>query len=193
VKAVGWLQKALRRFSLKDLVLIAVMAAAGIAVKPLVVPLAHLVSAPLLIPGGALAGGLYMMWLVIALGLTGKYGTGALVGLTQGILVMITGIAGSHGIMSLVSYTMPGVIMDLGLWLIRHRLCCRNCAFLAGILANITGTVMVNLIFFRLPGIPLALSMAAAAFSGGLGGLLAWQTLLALRKFRIGGDWIEEA
>jgi hypothetical protein len=180
------LQRSLKRFSVRELILIAAMAAAGIAVKPVIVPLAHLISRPLMIPGGALAGGLYMMWLVVAMGLTQKYGAGTLVGLIQAILVMVAGVSGSHGIMSLISYTMPGIVMDLGLWIIRHRVCCRSCAFLAGILANATGAIMVNMIFFSLPLIPLLLSIMAASFSGGVGGLLAWQLLMALRKFHIG-------
>jgi len=183
---INLFQRAIRRFTVRELVLIAVMAALGIALKPIVVPFAHLVSAPLLIPGGALAGGLYMMWLVVAMGLTGKRGTATLVGVVQAILVLITGVAGSHGLMSLLSYTLPGIVMDLGLFVMRHRVCCLTCAFVAGILANVTGTVVVNCIFFSLPLIPLLLSLAVAAFSGGLGGLLAWTLLKGLKKYGIG-------
>lgn len=180
-------QRALRHFSVKELILIAAMAALGIAIKPLVVSLAHLVSTPLMIPGGALAGGLYMMWLVVAMGLTGKRGSATLCGVVQAILVTVTGIVGSHGVMSLLSYTMPGVMIDLLLLAMRHRVCCRVCAFLSGIVANLTGTVIVNLIFFRLPLVPLLLSLTVAALSGALGGLLSWELLRALGKYGIGG------
>ncbi|MFZ3131922.1 MAG: ECF transporter S component, partial [Desulfosporosinus sp.] len=67
------------------------------------------------------------------------------------------GIMGSHGMMSLLTYTIPGVLADLGLWVIRHRVCCLPCAFLAGMLANIGGSFMVNFVYFRLPLIPLVL------------------------------------
>ena len=50
----------MKRFSVKELILISVMAALGLAVKPVVTPLAHIISTPLMIPGGALAGGLYL-------------------------------------------------------------------------------------------------------------------------------------
>ena len=180
-----WLQKALRRFSIKDLILIAAMAALGIAVKAVVTPLIQLASAPLFIPGGSLAGGLYMMWLVMAVGITGKRGAATLAGLVQAILVLLTGIGGSHGLFSLVSYTLPGVAIDVWLLVSRHRLCCLPCAFVSCILANLCGTFAVNLIFFRLPTIPLLLSLAAAAFSGGLGGVLSWHLLGALRKFDV--------
>ena len=180
------MNKILQHFTVRDLVLIAAMAALGIAIKPVVVPLVHLVSMPLMIPGGALAGGLYMMWMVVAEGLTGKRGTATMVGFVQAILVMVAGVAGSHGAMSLLSYTLPGVAVDLGLLLMRHRVCCLPCAFVAGVLANLTGTVMSNVIFFSLPLIPLLLSLTVSAFSGGIGGLLSWQLLKSLKRFGIG-------
>ena len=180
------MNKILQHFTVRDLVLIAAMAALGIAIKPVVVPLVHLVSMPLMIPGGALAGGLYMMWMVVAEGLTGKRGTATMVGFVQAILVMVAGVAGSHGAMSLLSYTLPGVAVDLGLLLMRHRVCCLPCAFVAGVLANLAGTVMSNVIFFSLPLIPLLLSLTVSAFSGGIGGLLSWQLLKSLKRFGIG-------
>jgi len=175
----------LKKFTVRDLVLTAVMAALGIAVKPIVVPLAHLVSTPLMIPGGALAGGLYMMWLVVAFALTGKYGTATLAGLVQAILVMITGISGSHGALSLVTYTAPGLIVDIVFFIIRRVPDTLPLSMLAGMLANLAGTVCVNVIFFSLPLIPLLLSLCAAAFSGGVGGVLSHLLLEALRRYGI--------
>ena len=183
------LQKALRRFSIKDLIIIAAMSALGLAVKAVVTPLIHLASAPLFIPGGSLAGGLYFMWLVIAAGITGKRGAATLAGLVQAILVILTGIGGSHGVISLISYTLPGIAIDLWLLISRHRACCLPCSFVSCILANLCGALVVNSVFFSLPMIPLLLSLAAAAFSGGVGGVISWHLLNALRKFDvIGGD-----
>jgi ABC-type thiamin/hydroxymethylpyrimidine transport system permease subunit len=176
----------LGRFSIRNLTMIAAMASLGLAVKPLVVPLAHLFSTPLMIPGGALAGGLYMMWLVVASGLTGQRGSATLVGMIQAIVVMITGLPGSHGVLSLISYALPGLAIDAALLLARRRMDSRGWAFVACLLANVTGTAATNIIFFSLPAIPLLLSLAVAAFSGGLGGLLAWELLKALKKHGIG-------
>lgn len=180
-------RRALKQFTSRDLILIAAMAAVGIAIKPIVVPLVHLFTTPLLIPGGAMAGGLYMMWLVVAVGLTGRPGAAFLTGIVQAILVLITGIVGSHGAMSLISYSLPGIMVTLGLLLIRHRGCCLICCFVASTLANVTGTIIVNVIFFSLPLIPLLLSIAVAVFSGGVGGLLSWLLLKSLRKYNLGG------
>lgn len=183
---MGLTQKALARFSLFDLIIIAMMAALGIAIKPVVVPLAHIITGPLFIPSGAVAGGFYMMWLVLGLGLTGKRGTATLIALVQALVVTGTGMVGSHGAMSLLTYTVPGIMADLGLLLIGHRVCCYPCSFLAGLLANMGGTVMVNFVYFRLPLIPLVLALSTAALSGGLGGILAFQIRQQLLKFQTG-------
>ena len=176
-------QKFFDRFSLYNLIIIAMMAALGIAVKPIIVTLAHIISGPLFIPSGAVAGGFYMMWLVLGFGITKVRGTMTLIGLVQAILVMATGIVGSHGAFSLITYTMPGLVADLGLLLIRHRVCCLPCAFLAGVLCNIAGTFMVNLVYFRLPLVALILTLSVATLSGGLGGILAFKILEQLQKF----------
>lgn len=179
------MNRLLKRFSIRDLVLSAAMAALGLAIKPVVVPLAHVISGPLMVPGGALAGGLYMMWLVVAFGLTGKRGTATLTGLVQAVIVVISGINGSHGIMSLVSYTLPGVAVDLGMLVARHKIDGPVTSFISGILANVTGTLCVNMIFFSLPLIPLLLSICIATVSGGVGGIIAWALLKSLRKYGI--------
>ncbi len=185
---MGFLHKALARFSLFDLIICAMMAALGIAIKPVVVPLAHIITGPLFIPSGAVAGGFYMMWLVLGAGITGKRGTATLIAVIQALVVTGSGIVGSHGAMSLVTYTVPGIMADLGLLVTGHRVCCNLCAFLAGMLANIGGAAMVNLVYFRLPLIPLVLSLSAAALSGGLGGIIAFQIRRQLLKFQRGAD-----
>jgi hypothetical protein len=179
---------ALKKFSIYDLIIIAVMAAIGIAIKPVVSSAVHIISAPLMIPGGSLAGGLYMMWVVLGFAITGKYGSAALVGLVQAILVILTGVPGSHGVMSLVSYTAPGIVIDVLMFLLISlggREFDRLAAFLAGIGANLTGTFIVNIIFFHLPPLFLALTLLAAALSGGVGGVIAWQLYLVLKKYRL--------
>lgn len=179
------MQKFLHRYSIFDLLIIAIMAAVGIAVKPIVTPLAHMIGTPLMIPSGALAGGFYMMWIVVAFGITGKYGTATLVAFVQALLVIFTGVAGSHGVMSLVSYTLPGVAVDLLLLIIGHRVCCLPCAFLAGAAANVAGSLAVNAVFFSLPPVFLVLVMAISILSGGVGGIIAWQLLKVLRRYNL--------
>lgn len=163
------------KYTTMDFVLMALMAALGIATKPIIVPLVHLVTGPLFIPGGAVAGGFYMLWIVLASGLTGKRGAATITALIQALIIIVTGSFGSHGLLSLITYTMPGLMIDIIFLMIRRRWTTIIDFFLAGILANITGTYLSNLVFFRLPAIPLILSLASAILSGGLGGVIAYQ------------------
>lgn len=171
------MRKILDRFSLYELVLLTIMAALGIAIKPVVTTLAHVICGPLMIPGGAVAGGLYMMWLIIGYGLVKKPGSAFIIGLIQALLVMFTGIIGSHGIMSLVTYTAPGLAVEVVMLLSRHRCCCIGCCAIGGIAANVAGTACVNAVFFKVPGAYLILVLAIAALSGMIGGIIGWQLI----------------
>ncbi len=177
------LHRYLLRFSMFDLTLMAMMAVLGIATKPIITPLVHMITAPLFIPGGALAGGLYMMWIVMARFLVNKNGAATITCLIQAILVMALGVVGSHGVLSLMTYILPGLMVDFGLFLFgQPRKATIFHCFMAGTLANLSGTFLVNVVFFRLPLIPLLLSLFLGAFSGGGGGIICFQLLRQLEK-----------
>ncbi|MFO7941461.1 MAG: ECF transporter S component [Bacillota bacterium] len=166
-------RRPLGHFSIFDLIVISLMACLGIATKPIVVPLAHMITGPLFIPGGVLAGGFYMMWIVLGAALVRKPGAGTAVALVQAIVVMSLGIYGTHGLASVITYVPPGIAVDLVLLAVPKGLGLPLRHFGAGIAANITGAFLVNLTFFRLPLVPLLLSISTAALSGGLGGWMA--------------------
>lgn len=170
------------RFSIFELVTIAVVAALGVATKPIVVPLVHIITGPLFIPGGAIAGGFYMLWIILGIGFIKKPWTGTIIGLVQGIIVIATGTIGSHGMMSLLSYTLPGLAADL-VFLVSRNSKYSLFHFIFGCMAaNITGTLISNLLFFRLPAAMLMVLVSGAALSGALGGVIAWNLLKALDK-----------
>lgn len=179
------MNKFLSRFSVFELIIIAMMAALGIATKPVVVPLAHIITGPLYIPGGAIAGGFYMMWIVLGAGLVRKRGTATLIALVQAIMIIVTGVYGTHGILSIATYTLPGFMVDLLLFVMRGKGNSLLDCFLAGIAANISGTFLSNIVFFRLPLIPLILSLSSAALSGGLGGIIAFNIIKGFGKFNL--------
>ena len=81
--------KLLKGFSTRDLILIGILAAIGLAIKPIVSPISKAVSAPLLLPGGSFAGGFYMMWMVLAVMLTGKPGAATIFGVIQAVVVLV--------------------------------------------------------------------------------------------------------
>ncbi|MDD3652569.1 MAG: ECF transporter S component [Desulfotomaculaceae bacterium] len=178
------LHKMLDKFSVFDLIIIAMISALGVASKPLIVPLCHIITGPLLIPGGVVAGGFYMLWLVLGAGIVSKTGAAIMIGVVQALMVFGSGIFGSHGAMTLLSYTLPGLAVDLLLYLMGHNVCCLLCAFLAGLVANISGSALVNIIYFRLPFVPLVLALTVAALSGGLGGIIAYKVLQLVNKHK---------
>ncbi len=174
----------LRKYSSQDLLYIAIMSALGLATKPIVTPLIHLISAPLMIPGGSLAGGLYMMWIALAIAIVNKPGAGFLVGLTQAIVMLSMGYFGNHGAVSLISYTIPGLIAEIISLFFRNK----NTIYFHVIIvtaANLTGAVIVTIIVMRLATIPFIISLIAAAISGIAGGIISYSIFNKLTKFRI--------
>ncbi len=171
-----------RKFSVYDLIVIALSAALGIASKPFILPITHMITGPLFIPGGAVAGGFYMMWIVLGAALVGKVGSATTIALTQGVIVMITGSFGTHGVLSLITYSIPGLAVDMLFIVLRRKIELPTDFFFAGILANLGGTYLSNLIFFRLPLAPLVIALASGALSGGLGGLLGYKIYKKLMK-----------
>ena len=177
----------IKGFSIYQLMIITLLAALGIAIKTIIGPLVRLFTGPMFIPGGVVAGGIYMLFLVLAVSLTGKKSAGLLCGFVQALIVLITGFGGHHGPLTLVSYTLPGLTILVLLLLMRHDGCCNICCFFMGMLANLTGTLIIGAVFFALPWIPLLLSLCASSLSGGLGGLLSWTFTKQIKKLGVIG------
>ncbi|MFZ5518568.1 MAG: ECF transporter S component [Candidatus Zhuqueibacterota bacterium] len=171
----------LKKISTLDAVFIALMAACGIALKPIVGPLAKLIGSALFIPSGSIAGAIYMIWPMLALLVVKRVGAATFVGLIQGIAVMVTGLYGSHGILTLLTYTVPGVFIDLGFLLIRsfrsHWL-----LFFPTALGNVSGALLVGFMIMHLPKIPLILSLIPSFLFGGVAGYLSWALYSGLMK-----------
>lgn len=174
----------LKKYSTRDLIYIAVMSALGLAVKPIVTPLVHIVSAPLLIPGGSLAGGLYMLWMVLLLTLVKKSGAALLMGITQAFVMIGLGYFGSHGVVSLLSYTLPALAMEI-IWLIWQNADRVELHCLLNACGNMSGALVVTLLVMRLPLLPAILSLTAAAVSGIIGGIMSWKIYMELKKYRL--------
>lgn len=176
------IKKLIRNFSIFEIIVIALMATLGIATKPVIIPLVHIITGPLYIPGGAVAGGLYMMWIVLGVGLIPRAGVATLISTVQAIMVVSLGIYGTHGIVSFLTYIIPGLMIDFYILIFKSRQFKSGDFFICGILANISGTFLVNIVFFRLPLVPLILTLAAASLSGGIGGLIAYGIFNRLKK-----------
>ena len=187
------MKRVFEKFTLYDIIVIAMMAALGIAVKQVIQPLVQVVTGPLFIPGGTVAGGIYMLFIVLGYAIVRKRFTALLVCLVQAIIVMATGLFGTHGAASLLTYTLPGIGVEILFFFTRFRktsqkpLSAGEC-FAGGIVANGIGSVSASFVFFNLPLVPLLLVFFTGALSGGLGGLLAFALAKQVNRFRPAED-----
>lgn len=178
----GPVRRLLRHFTLAELLAITLLATLGIASKPVVVAVVRMVTGIVPLPRGAIAGGLYMMWLVMGGLLLRRFGAATLVGLVQALVVALTGMIGGHGPLSLFTYVAPGIAADLALLALRRDRVGVVRALTAGLAANVAGMLLVNVLFYRLGSTPLGVAVGVAAVSGMAGGLLAFLVAGQVRR-----------
>ncbi len=174
--------KFLGKFSTQEIILIAIIAALGLALKPFISSFVHLISTPLLIPGGSLAGGFYMFWFGIVVVLVPHRGAALLFALVQGIVTLVMGQFGNHGVMNLVIYTLPGLAVEIVLLFLKNRKSLLAQTIICSA-ANLTGAVIVALTIMRLPTIPLMISLNAALISGIGGGIISFMIVRKLVRY----------
>jgi len=160
--------------------MIALMAALGLGTKQLVRPLVSLITIPLLIPGGALAGGFYMLWLILTKRFVPKFGSGIFFGLVQALVVMIMP-CGSHGIFTFITYSLPGLAADIIEIIFRKMKSKWLTSMIEGALANLVGTIAVSSIIFELSVEVLLFVSLLALFSGNIGGIIAYLIITQIK------------
>ena len=142
-------------FSTHDLLLMAVLAALGGVASTYINTLGDAVQAFLGMAGGSQwASGLHVIWIVLAMGITGKPGTGILTGLLKGSVELLSG--SSHGVIILLVDLAAGLFVDFGFLLFRKK---RSLLpyIIAGGLAS-SSNVLVFQLFATLPTNILAVS-----------------------------------
>ena len=162
----------LQKITTLDAVFITLMAACGLALKPIVGPIGKLIGTLFFIPGGSVAGAVYMIWPMLAVLVVRRLGVASLVGLIEGVIVLITGIYGSHGILSIITYLMPCLLIDLGYLLVKN-INNKLTFFFPPAFGNTGGSILVGYFIMHIPFIPLLIGLIPAFIFGGIGGLLA--------------------
>jgi ABC-type thiamin/hydroxymethylpyrimidine transport system permease subunit len=169
-----------------DLVLMALFASLGLATKNVIHPLVATITGPLYIPTGAVAGGVYMMWPVMAFGFVRKVGAASMTSLTQAFISLLLPF-GNFGLLSFVIYLAPGLAIDGFFLLSRHKACCAACCMVAAAIANVVGTILVGALVLVLPWVVLSFLAVVAAISGCIGGFVANMLLVRVGKIGFGG------
>jgi ABC-type thiamin/hydroxymethylpyrimidine transport system permease subunit len=141
-----------------DLVLTALFASLGIASKNILHPLIAVFTGALYVPTGAVAGGLYMMWPVMAYGLIRKRGIASMVSLTQAFISLVMPF-GNFGLLSFVIYLAPGLAIDGFLLISRHKACCLLAAQSLQLLQTLSEPFLVGALVLALPLVVLVVSI----------------------------------
>jgi hypothetical protein len=180
------LHKGTLKIATTDLVLMALFASLGLATKNVIHPIVATITGPLYVPTGAVAGGLYMMWPVMAFGFVRKIGAASMVSLTQAFISLLLPF-GNFGLLSFVIYLAPGLAIDAFFLLSRHKACCATCCIGASAIANVVGTVLVGSLVLFLPWVVMSFLAVVAAISGCIGGFIANMLLVRIGKIGFGG------
>ena len=100
-------------FSTRDLLMMAALAALGGVAGTYISAAGRVVQSFVGVPGGMQwAAGLHVLWLTLAVGLTGKPGAGTVTGLLKGFVELLTG--NPHGLLVLLLNIIAGVLVDVG-------------------------------------------------------------------------------
>ena len=155
-------------FSTRDLLIMAVLAALGGVTSTYVNTLGDAAQAALGFPGATQwAAGLHTIWIVLAMGILRKTGSGTVMGILKGAVELMSG--NSHGVIILIINLIAGLMVDFGFFIFRDK---RSIApyLLAGVLSAGSNVIVFQL-FATLPANIVAMSAililtVVAAISG---------------------------
>ena len=163
----------LKHLNLRAWLFMALCCDLGFFSKKLISPVAHLITGFLHIPGGV-STSFSLMFLVIAASLIPVFGCAALMGAVQSMLALFFGMPGSMGLLAPIGYILPGLAIDLILYISR-KMTNSSCPGImpAMIVSSVTACLTATVIVYRLRGIVLLLYVFVSAASGSLCGILA--------------------
>ena len=163
----------MNRQRLKRLIFMALCCDLGVLAKKLIVPAANLLTDALHIPGG-IGTSFSLLFIVVAAALIPRFGCALLMGTVQSVIAVCMGTVGSMGILSPLGYILPGLTIDLVLFVFRKTGRDRSGGvFAASMAASAAACLTADLIVFRLRGIVFLLYLSVSLTSGAVCGMLA--------------------
>jgi energy-coupling factor transport system substrate-specific component len=172
-------------FSTRDLLTMAALAALGGVVSTYVNTIGDVFQSVLGFAGTTQwAAGLHVLWLVLAVGLTGKQGAGTITGVLKGGVELLSG--NTHGLLIVLVDVVAGLLVDVGFLPFRDKRALPAYCLAGGL--SSASNVFVFQLFASLPADLLAygalLVVGAVAFGSGVlfGGLLGRVLTNALRR-----------
>ena len=142
-------------FSTRDLLIIAVLAALGGVTSTYINAVGNAVHAALGFPGATQwAAGLHTLWIVLAMGILRKTGTGTMMGVIKGSVELMSG--NTHGVIILLITLVAGLLVDFGFFIFRDKRSIAPYLVAGGLSAG--SNVIVFQLFATLPTNILAMS-----------------------------------
>lgn len=162
------------RISVRDLVLIALLAAVGGVLSTYIGYIGNLINRLFGVPFGAgqIIAGLHIIWPLLARSLIGRFGSGTLTGLFKGMIEFLAG--GTHGVVIVLVSFVEGLLVDLGMGVSRRPGLPLTMA--AGAVASASNVFIFQALYFSGVSIGFILVMAGLSFVSGafFGGYLTW-------------------
>ena len=160
----------------------AFLAAMGVFSKRIFAAPFNFITDLVYVPGGSLAGGISMLFLMFGKLLIPKRSTASMMAFTQAVVALGMGMSSFLGLWLLVAYTIPGIVIDVFMALpFLQNLPLRFRAQVGCGLAVMAGAFSTNSAFFRLDFAPMVLFYLIGFCSGAVGGYLAWYAYGRLR------------
>jgi len=164
------MQKNRYYFSTRDLLMMAALAALGGVAGTYISAVGRVINSLIGIPGSMQwAAGLHVLWLTLAVGLTGKPGAGTVTGILKGFVELLTG--NPHGLLVMLVDIVAGILVDVGFLPFRDKDRLPG-YLLAGGLAALSNVVILQL-FAVLPADLLSYgAIALLSVVAGLSGVV---------------------
>ncbi len=164
----------LKRLDLEQLIFAALCCDCGLIAKKLIGPAANFVTELLHIPGG-IATSFSLMFLVVAAATIRRFGCATIMGIVQSLLAFTFGMTGSMGALAPIGYILPGIVIDVILYISYKKNPIPTAGIVASSIASsICACLVANILVFNLGGIVFLVYASVAATSGAICSLPAF-------------------
>ena len=162
----------MKNLNLRSMIFLALCCDLGLVSKKIIAPFANVITDSLHIPGG-IGTSFSLMFMIIAVMIVPRFGSGTIFGAVQSLLAVTFGMVGSMGALSPIGYIVPGLAVDLLMRFLQNSpLSLKERMVLGNALASVCAALTANWIVFHLWGVVLLLYVCVAACSGVLCGFL---------------------
>ena len=175
------MSKVLKKFTAYDLIIITLISGISIASKSVFILLGEILAGSVF-PAGTFSGVMYMIWIVLPALIVKKRGTVLLTGILQAVLALLFGCLGNRGLLNIPVYVVPCIAVEMVMFIFSDYISSWLTSFLTGSVTNMTGALIVGVIYFQFSLVPLLISLSIAFVTGGLGGIIAYKFYISILK-----------